>query len=509
MNRLKRLINSRMFQVTCLIILQACLLYLMLFIAIRLDTGLTTLLTILSALIVIYVLNKHGNPVYKMAWTIIILSIPLVGGVSYLLFGGRKMPKNLSRSMLKSLEESSIFQIQSKEADKLLYELDSNIQMQYRYVKDNASFPYHINTQTSYFPSGEAMLSQYLEDLKQAKHFIFLEYFIIEEGQMWDGVLAILKEKVSQGVKVYVMYDDAGCLETLDYHYDDYLKEIGIQAVIFNPISAKLVVTMNNRDHRKMTIIDNQIAYTGGINLADEYINQKQRFGYWKDSALRFEGEAVWNYTVTFIQFYNAIVKGEHLNYHDFKIEHDFIPSSSLVLPFSDSPTDEEEVGRSVHLNMINKARRYIYIHTPYLIIDHEIIVALSLARKNGVEVVISTPHIPDKWYAFGLTQNSYQELLSAGIKIYEFTPGFLHSKTFISDDEIALVGSINMDYRSYYLHYECGVLLNDPKTLESIKKDFIDTFAQSQEITLASVEQTPFYKRVFRSILNLFSPLM
>lgn len=509
MNHLKRILNSRVFKVGSLILVQMTLLVLVINAAATVDYGITVILTLLSVVIVVYIINRHDNPAYKLTWSIIILGVPLVGGVGYLLFGGRVIPKALSREMIKSLDESNALMLQDQEVSQIAENLCDEVKVQLNYVKNNSYYPYYNDTNTDYFASGEAMLPRYLEDLKNAKHFIFLEYFIISEGYMWDNILEILITKVAQGVNVYLLYDDGGCLDTLDLNYYKKLRKLGIIANVFNPVRAKLTITMNNRDHRKITVIDNKIAYTGGLNLADEYINRIERFGYWKDNAIRLEGKAVWNFTVMFIQFFNASTKEEHLDYLSFRLDSGTIKNAHFVLPFSDSPTDKEEVGRTVHLNMINKAKRYIYMHTPYLIIDHDMIIALTLASKNGVEVVITTPHIPDKPYAFAITRSNYDILVESGIKIYEFTPGFIHSKVFVSDDQIALVGTINMDYRSYYLHYECGVLVSDPKTIEHIKQDYLETLDKSMLMTKEILKKANVFQRIARALLNIFAPLM
>ena len=301
-----------------------------------------------------------------------------------------------------------------------------------------------------------------VKELEQAEHYIYIEYFIINDGVMWRTILDILEQKVAQGVDVRLIYDGFGCLTTLPYKYDKFLREKGIQCKVFNPFRPVLNIIQNNRDHRKICVIDGKTGFTGGINLADEYINQKERFGHWKDTAVMLKGDAVWSMTMMFLHMWNVVngiqtpidyaAHSPHA-YHPEEFE-----GSGFVQPFTDTPLDGETLGENVYLNIINRAKRYVYICTPYLIIDNEMMTALCLAAKSGVDVRIMTPGVPDKKMVFLLTQSYYAQLIEAGVKIYEYQPGFLHAKSFVCDDEIAVVGTINLDYRSLYLHFEDGV---------------------------------------------------
>lgn len=307
------------------------------------------------------------------------------------------------------------------------------------------------------------------------------------------------------------MYDDAGCITTLPQDYYLTLRRLGIQAKVFNPIKPRLAMQMNNRDHRKILVIDGKVGMTGGINLADEYINQKERFGHWKDCSVMIRGEAVWNLTLMFLQFWNydEKEKDDVFSYKpDFKVFEN-IHNDGYVQPYSDSPTDEENVGEYTHINMINSANRYVYATTPYLVIDNEMKTALLLAAKNGIDVRILVPHIPDKWYVFAVTRSNYKDLIEGGVKIYEYTPGFVHGKSFVVDDKMAIVGTVNMDYRSYYLHYECGVWFYRSKVVMDVKRDYLETLAKSHQVTLEECRQIRLPIRIMRAILNLFSPMM
>lgn len=379
------------------------------------------------------------------------------------------------------------------------------------YIYNSSYYPLYHNMVSEYLPSGEIKFKRMVDELKKAEHFIFLEYFIIEEGEMWNTILAILKEKAKQGIDVRIIYDDAGCMKTLPYGYDKKLAEAGIKCCVFEPMLPILTPRLNNRDHRKITVIDGITAFTGGINLADEYINAIEKYGHWKDSAIMLKGEAVWSLTVMFLSTWGYLIGVEdHLdqfhNYHSIKEK---VITDGYVQPFADSPLDDELVGETVYLNLINKANRYVYITTPYLIIDHEIVTALTSAAKGGIDVRIITPHHPDKWYVHAVTRSYYKILTECGVKIYEYTPGFMHSKTFVVDDEYAVVGTINMDYRSLYLHFECGVWMYRCRCISDIKNDFLNTLTSCGEITAADTEATKWYKALAGSILRVFAPLM
>jgi len=347
--------------------------------------------------------------------------------------------------------------------------------------------------------------------LKKAEKFIFLEYFIIEEGVMWNSILDILKQKAEEGVDVRVIYDDAGCIFKLPYGYNKKLESMGIKCRVFNPLVPLLSSRINNRDHRKIAIIDGHTGFTGGINLADEYINEYEKFGHWKDSAIMIKGEAVWSMTVMFLSMWNYL-DGSNEDFNKFKPDIEPLEESckdGYVQPFADNPLDDETVGEIVYLNLINKARRYVYITTPYLIIDNEIITALTSAAKGGVDVRIITPYCGDKWYVHEVTRSYYRTLIESGVKIYEYTPGFIHSKTFVVDDEYGVVGTINMDYRSLFLHFECGVWMYKCRTIRDIKKDFNDTLKMCREITIEELNEIKWYKTLERMILRIFAPLM
>ena len=468
-----------------------------------------TFLVVLSIIIVIYIINKKGNPSFSIAWITVILVMPVFGGILYLLFGNKKVPKALQRSAIQFDEENKPILKQDESLMDRIYEKDKNIYKQFNYVVDNAYYPVFRNTETKYFATGEDKFDALITELRKAKKYIFMEYFIIREGVMWDTILDILVEKVKEGVEVRVMYDDAGCVSTLPPDYDKKLRSLGIQCKVFNPLRAQLVVQMNNRDHRKICVIDGLVGFSGGINLGDEYINVIDRFGHWKDAAVQLKGEAVWSLTVMFLQFWNFNLKvKDDISVYRAEGDRKF-KSDGFVQPFSDSPTDDEPVGETMHMNMINLAKDYVYIMTPYLVPSYEMIRALTISAKNGVDIRIILPHIPDKWYVHMVTKSNYEELIKNGVRIYEYTPGFIHSKMFVSDEELAICGSTNMDYRSYYLHYESGVLFYQSKSVMEMKYDFEKTLKECKEVTLQECRDTPIFTRILQAILSLFSPLL
>ena len=468
-------------------------------------------LVALSIIMIIYLSSKKDNPAYKLAWTIPILLFPLFGGLLYLFFGVRKSSRSLLRKMDAAVKYTAPMLENSPDVTKRLFGLNKDAYCQSEYIAKYAGFPAYCDTTTEYLPLGEIKFKRLKEELLKAKHFIFLEYFIIGEGIMWGEVLEILEQKVKEGVEVRVMYDDAGCMGLIPYNYASVLRKKGIKAAVFNPFNPYLSPQLNNRDHRKIAVIDGHTGFTGGINLADEYINAYPKHGHWKDASIMLKGNGVWNLTVMFFQLWN-VATGEEDDYDRYRphIHHsESFESDGFVQPYGDAPTDDENVGELVYLNMIGRAKSYIYINTPYLIIDNELMTALSLAAKSGVDVRIVTPHHGDKWFVFMVTQSYYLQLIEEGVKIYEYTPGFIHSKTFVCDDLYATVGTVNLDFRSLYLHYECGVWMYKNSSVQSVKEDFLKTLDVCQRITAEECRSVPLWKRILRSILRVFAPLM
>lgn len=465
----------------------------------------------LSIFVIIDILNGDSNPAYKIAWIIPILILPIFGGLIYLMFGKYKASKRTQRKMQRINNVMKCFLKQEDQVVEALRKQNTIAANQSKYIQDYAFCPVYQNTTSTYFPIGEAKFESLIQELKKAKRFIFVEYFIIEEGFMWNTILKILEEKVEQGVDIRVIYDDIGCFFKLPRGYDKKLESKGIKCSVFNPFIPILSLRHNNRDHRKIVVIDGHTAFTGGINLADEYINKVERFGHWKDTAIMVKGDAAWNFTVFFLSLWEYLrgEKQDFGSFHPLPQEVKSCGDDGFIQPFTDSPIDDELVGESIYLNLINQAQEYIYINTPYLILDNELQTALTSASKRGVNVRIITPHIPDKWYVHEVTRSNYSILIKNGVKIYEYTPGFNHAKSIVVDDQLGIVGTTNLDYRSLYLHFECGVWMYKTEGLKDLKEDFIDTIKVSREVTLSDYRSIKWYRKLRSSILRIFAPLM
>ncbi len=498
--------QQRLFIIAALIILQILIGFLVIFGLLQSLPILEKLLWFVSFLAVLYIINIDVDAGYKMIWILIILVFPYFGGIIYFVFGDKQPSKKLLQ--LYNVQLKQIFKYNSK-YKKVENVNHLTIKSQLHYI-ENEGFPVYQNTKVKYYALGDVNYIDIIEDLKNAKHFIFMEYFIVEQGEMFDEIVTILKQKVEQGVEVRFMYDDFGSLFTLPSRYYKELQKYGIKCVAFNPLVPFLDFSMNNRDHRKITVIDGTIGYTGGINLADEYINVKERFGHWKDTGIRLEGEAVWNLTTMFLSSWNVSVQQneEYSKYHP--SNYDLVEYSNVgyIAPYGDSPLDESEVGQDVYLNIINQSREYLYIFTPYLILNETLSKALILACKRGVDVRIMTPGIPDKKTVFKVTRSYYPSLLEGGVKIYEYTPGFLHAKSFVCDDMVGVVGTINLDYRSLFLHFECGVYIYDNDVIKDIKEDFMLTLEVSNEITIDFAKKGKFHS-FLGAMLRIFAPLL
>lgn len=511
--KLMKLLSSKLFIVVALIIAQFAIFMIPAMLLNEYSIPFNKFFRTLSILLAIYIAARPDNPTYRLTWIMLILVSPVLGCLMYFVFGAKKVPKALR------VRDSELAKTMNRYLDKeveILRELkieDPSALKQSRYISAASQFPIYKHTRTKFFSIGEEQFEEMIYQLKSAKDFIFMEFFIIDYGYMWSTILAILKQKVDEGVDVRLMYDDFGTVTTFEPEYHVKLNKMGIKTKVFNPIKPKLAIQMNNRDHRKILVVDGRVAMTGGINIADEYINKIERFGHWKDCGCMVEGEAVWSFTLMFLQFWNFDEKKKNKDdYTKFRLpssEFEHIESDGYVQPYSDSPTDDENVGESTHINIINNATDYVYITTPYLVLDQETKTSLILASKNGVDVRILVPHIPDKWYVFALTRHNYNDLTKHGVRIYEYTPGFVHAKTFVADDKYAIVGTTNMDYRSYYLHYECGVWFYKSSLIDEIKNDYLETLKVSQEITYNDCMKVKLPVRMIRAVLNLLSPLM
>lgn len=462
---------------------------------------------LLSVFMVIWLIRKYDNPAYKMAWIIVILLFPLFGGIFYLFWGNT--PFNRARAMHKIEALTADYPNKpTREAAEKLEEIMPEYARCAQYIETIGCSPVWGGSQTEYFASGEEQFASMKEEFIKAEHFIFVEYFILEEGEMWNTLLGILVEKVRQGVDVRVMYDDAGCISKLPWKYDEYLRSLGIQTVRFNKFIPTLNTYLNNRDHRKICVIDGNVGYMGGINLADEYINKVIRFGYWKDTGILVRGEAVANMTQMFLQLWEFST-GQGVGDHTEYLPTISVPSTSFVQPFGDSPLDDYNVGETVYMQIINNARKYVYITTPYLVLDNEMMTALTTAAQSGIDVRIVTPGIPDKPVVYTVTRSFYQQLIRAGVRIYEYRPGFIHAKMVVSDDEVAVVGTINMDFRSFYLHFECATAFYSGNIPVEVREDIEQCIEESREIDKEWIRRMPWPLSIFGSILRVFSPLL
>ncbi len=463
--------------------------------------------TLLSMVIIIWLVRKYDNPSYKIPWIILILFFPLFGGLFYLLWGNTPLNRAHALHRFQPARPDFSSGLSHPASGRLSAAMPRHTRRT-EYIEALTGLPAWGETTTRYFPVGERQFEAMCVELKKAKRFIFMEYFIIEQGEMWKPILDILAEKAAQGLEVRVMYDDAGCLSKLPAGYDRYLHSLGIRVVRFNRFIPTLNTYLNYRDHRKITIIDGNVGYMGGANIADEYINRRSPFGHWKDTGIELRGAGVASMTELFLEMWEYstnVVASNHLQYRPTLSR----PGDGYVQSFGDSPLDDYNIGETVYMQIINNARNYVYITTPYLILDNEMILALMTAAQSGVDVRIITPGIPDKKLVYLATRSFYQQLTRAGVKIYEYTPGFLHAKMIVSDDDVGVVGTINMDFRSFFMHFECGTVLYGGKVIHEIKDDMIDIMGQSRLIDQEWFRHVPWISSILASIIRLFAPLL
>ena len=506
-NRVSKILFQRVVLVSLFILLQVGVMLASLLWLSEYRTWVHVLLTSLSIVTIIYLICDRTNSSYKIAWIILILAFPVAGISIYLVFGGRRLSRPVRQRMqtAEDIVRENLWQEQITRDT--LQNLSDPAAVNSTFLHNVSGYPVYDNTETTYYPLGDLAYSAMLEALKTAEKYIFLEYFIISQGQMWDGILEILKEKAAQGVDVRVMYDDFGCITTLPGGYDQQLAQWGIRAKAFNPFVPVLSGRLNNRDHRKLLIVDGSVGFTGGMNLADEYINEEERYGHWKDAAILLQGVGAWAMTVMFLSTWDAHT-GEQTDLSRLQPER-LSGGAGFVQPFSDNPLDEENVSERLLLSLFQKAVRSIHIMTPYLILDDNMIGTLMTAAKSGVEVEIITPHVPDKWYVHAVSRAHYETLTAAGVRIYEYTPGFIHSKVYLVDDRYAVVGTVNLDFRSLYLHFENAVFLVETDCIAQVAADFETTIPQCREITWDSCRNTNLLQRFVRTALRLLSPLL
>lgn len=471
----------------------------------------------IALIVMIYIIWSSKNSSYKISWLFIIGLVPYFGIILYILFANKnQLSKRQKKKIAPFLEANKVLNAPQNIIDELKKYPDGYkaIHMS-NYISKVSRTGIYNNTSAKYFSLGDDAFPFILEELKKARHYIFMEYFIIAKGKMWNSILDILKIKAQEGVDVRVIYDDVGSISYLPASYPKQLQKFGIKCYAFNKFRPLMDIRMNNRDHRKILVIDGFTGFTGGINLADEYINAYERFGHWKDNCIMLKGKAVQELTKMFLATYGAITNDlseiNQLKYcYNYYIKEDsFTLFDGYINPYSDIPFDDISLGQKVYLSIINQAENYVYITTPYLILDEEMENALINASLRGVKVIILTPHIPDKKLVYQVTRSYYQKLINSGVKIFEYTPGFIHSKMFISDENVGTIGTINLDYRSLYLHLENGIYLYRSKAIKDMKEDFLNTLKVSEEITPIKYRAIKKYKTLYWTILRLFAPML
>lgn len=505
-----RVVFSRMIIIAALTLLQLFILFATFFWFENYSQYIVMGFTVTAVVVIIYIINSNENPAFKLSWMLPICAFPFFGAFLYLfvLFNSGRI--GLRKDVDVKLKKTAQYLKTSEEVKEKLAKEDADIMHLATYLEKQENYPIYDNTKVTYFTLGEEKYKDLLIELEKAEEYIFLEFFIIEAGIMWNSILEILERKAKEGVEVRVMYDATCSICLLPHSYPAQLKRKGMKAKMFSPIKPMLSTHQNNRDHRKILVIDGKVGYTGGVNLADEYINEKVVYGHWKDVAVKIEGEAVKTLLAMFLQMWNVNErKKEDYQQYLCKPFPKHEEAQGYVIPYGDGPTNRENIAENVYIDMLYRAKQYVHIMTPYLILDNELLTALTYAAKRGVDVKLLLPHIPDKKMVFAIARTFYPQLLEAGVKIYEYIPGFVHAKVFVSDDEKAVVGTINLDFRSLFLHFECGVYLYRMQTVIDIEKDFSYTLSKSQQVNMEYYKKIPLLSRMTGRVFRVFGPLM
>lgn len=515
MRKLCRVLFSR-YAVSALIILAelALLFYLMTF-AYVYSALAFTLIMIVDILAAVGILSMNANPEYKLSWLFFVLIIPLFGSALFLMFYSRRLSKKSSAFMAEVQRKINEAEGEREKIKKDFFSLKEKDGLAagkaHAILGADALSSVYCESESVYFDSGEKMYESMLKDIEGAEKYIFLEYFLIEDGKMWSKIHQLLKEKAKSGVEVRVLYDDIGCMKTLPARYPSLLNKEGIKCHRFAPVSPRITISHNNRDHRKILIIDGKSAYTGGINIADEYINEKMRFGHWKDGGIKVFGRAVSGFLKHFL-FMWSVTEGKFSDYSKYFLEKEKISFSDggYYIPYATGPIPvySAPIAKQTLINIVNQAERYVYITTPYLIMDYDLTEAMRNAAIRGVKVKIITPGIADKKLVKLMTKSSYSYLVSAGVEIYEYTKGFIHEKTVVSDDKYLTVGTINLDYRSFAHHYENGVWIYSSKTVLEAKEKIEEVFSSCVKITEKDA-RLGLMERIVRNLLRIFAPIM
>lgn len=471
-------------------------------------TAFYRIIEVLALVLVFAIINTRDNPSYKLAWIVFIIAFPFVGGVLFFLWGNGKMRPVFKKKFSKERKSNRKHLVQDLSVAVALHEHDIYHSRQSQFLYRESGYPVYTDTSVEYLSPGEKFLPRMLEELENAEKYIFIEYFILAEGKMWNAIHEVLRRKVKSGVEVRIIFDDFGSISRQTRHFIKRLRNEGIKVVAFNKLRVSVDLFLNNRDHRKICVVDGYVSMTGGLNIADEYINVTHPHGYWMDCAVIMKGPATTSFAVAFCEMWSCISR-ERLDPQNYIVDN-FPKYKGFVQPYVENPLDTlHYAGEGIYRQILGTAKDYVYITSPYLILDNTMMTSLKSAAKAGVDVRIITPKKKDKWYVHPVTQFNYQELLEAGVRIFEYTPGFMHSKLFVSDDAIATCGTINMDYRSYYFHFECGVWMCGVDAVDDIKQHFLDLQSKSQEIILSKWAKRSVGKRLKQAILNVFAPFM
>ena len=517
MRKLFRFLSSRFFWTALIILIEIGLLFVFIFALSNLDKNIAlyvyVAIEILSIFQMIFIISTNGNIAYKLAWVFFVGAIPIVGFFCYLIFGNKKISKRQIKKIMPIYISLKDAKYDTKALD-YIKKNNPDIGHIFEYLYKQGGNPPFGDTIVKYFPLGDIAWPVMLEKLQNAKHFIFMEYFIIAYGKMWDSILTILKQKSIEGLDIRIIYDDFGSITTLPSDFEQRMINLGIKCHAYNRFKPLLDVKMNNRDHRKLLIIDGHTGFTGGINIADEYVNLKMRFGHWKDNAIMLEGEGVWGLTTMFLTLWDFLDNSlsDYKNFYYEKYANELskpVKESGFVQPYSDFPFDNEAISQTLYINILMRAKDYVFITTPYLILSNELQFALTSTAKQGVKVIILTPHIPDKKLVFQITRSYYSEFLVKGIKIYEFTPGFNHEKIMIVDDKMALSGTCNFEYRSLFLHFEDCIFVSNSSEIIEMRNSFLNMVSKSTLQDINKYVNSSIFKRWILSLLRIFAPLI
>lgn len=510
----KKLFFSRVFMSIVFILIQVTWMLLLFMQFYQPNKYLEAIIRILSIIYIIYIINKKNEKLeYKAIWIIMVLIFPVFGVPYYMLYGDKRPGRRFKRRLDNADEKFRKYYSQDMRILDEMAEEKRRSSLTSRYILNDGNYPVFKNTRVDYYSSGEALYEAMIEELKKAEKFIFIEYFTIEISTFWNSILEILKKKADEGVEVRIMYDDFGSIAYLPKRYPKELEKLSpnIHAIKFNRVVPFFSPFMNNRDHRKILVIDGNVAFTGGINLSDRYININSPYGHWKDAGVRLIGDAVKSFVLMYMEMWEAIVPGtfeeESVKKYIGKFKYD-TGAEGYVQPYGDEPFDSILLSENIYLEMIEQAEKYVYVYTPYLILSDELATAFCLAAKKGLDVRIVTPGIPDKKMIYRATRSNYPHLLSAGVRIYEYTPGFIHSKCLLIDGKRATVGTVNFDYRSLFLHFEDGVYYAENKAVTDLEKDMKETFRVCREVTLENTKKT-IVGRLFDSLLEVVAPLL